>query len=300
MLGGLKIMLNNRYALTVSLDKGIEENRLYEGYDTLLGKFVWLKFIKPTKYMSKTFIADFIDERTVIDNLECPYLLKVLDIGEVVINDANYIYIVSDYSKGILLSDIIRGNYLHIEGIVSIATQLVKCLNMLHSIDRYHGSLNPTNILVDSDYNIKLLEYGTTQGNGGVNIRDSVGRYYLSPSQIVIDYSDYESDFYVLGTILYKAIFNKLPYEPSDDYTEMLKSIDKGVDWYSSVPNYLRSNIKLLDIVKKLLSRGEKYKCADEILLDLSTILYENANIEEVEIEDTKDNECALVSYKSK
>ena len=49
MLGGLKIMLNNRYALTVSLDKGIEENRLYEGYDTLLGKFVWLKFIKPLK-----------------------------------------------------------------------------------------------------------------------------------------------------------------------------------------------------------------------------------------------------------
>lgn len=277
-------MLNNRYALTVSLDDSIDVNTLYEGYDTLKGQFVWVKFIKPTKYMSATFISDFIDERTMIDSLECPYLLKVLDIGEVEINGNRLLYIISEYSKGILLSDIIRGKYIHIEGIVSIATQIVKCLSVLHNNNMYHGSLNPSNILVDSDYNIKLLEYGTTKANGGVNIRDNVGRYYLSPSQININYVDYESDFYVLGAILFKAIFNKLPYEPNDDDYEMLKSIDKGVNWHMLTPYHLRSNSRLLEIVKRLLSRCDKYKCAEDILVDLSTVLYVNANLEEEDV----------------
>ena len=287
-------MLNNRYALTVSLDGLIELNTLYEGYDTLVGQFVWVKFIKPTKYMSKTFISDFIDERTVIDNLECPYLLKVLDVGVVEIKGDKLLYIVSEYSKGILLSDIIKGKYIHIEGVVSIATQIVKCLSMLHSNNMYHGSLNPSNILVDSDYNIKLLECGTTKANGGVNIRDNVGKYYLSPSQININYTDYESDFYVLGAILFKAIFNKLPYEDSDDASEMLKSMDKGINWPMVTSHYLRSNSSLLEIVNRLLSRVEKYKSAEDILVDLSSVLYVNANIEQ----DGNDlsEECSLLS----
>lgn len=274
-------MLDGRYALTVSLNKLIELNVLYEGYDTLEGEFVWLKFISPTEHMRSGFISHYIDERTVVDNIDCPYLLKVRGVGRTVIGGVVLYYIVSEYSKGVLLADMIEGNYIHIEALVSIATQIVKCLALLHNNGMYHGSLNPSNIIVDKDYNVKLMEVGTTKANGAVHMRDSVGRYYLSPSQININHSDFESDYYVLGAILFKVIFNRLPYDTYNTEVKMLSSMDRGVQWHLLTPYHMEANSALVDIVRKLLNRTYKYGSTENILIDLSNVLYDNANLTE-------------------
>lgn len=286
----LDYMLNGRYALTFSIeDRGIEEGNLYEGYDTLIGRFVWLKFIKETEYMSDSLIPDYLDECTAIGDLEGDYLLKTYDAGKCVIGGIEYIYIVSEYKKGILLKEILRGGYLHIEGVVNIATQLVKALNILYINNLYHGNLSPSNILIDSDYNVRLLDVGLTKANNGVHIRDKVSRYFISPSQLNINYSDMYTDFYVLGVILFLSIFNKFPYELSEDGVELLANMDRGIEWHM-LPTYHKvSNAQLLEIVKKLLSRADKYNSTEEILIDLSNVLYSNANISDVVEEDGKE-----------
>lgn len=38
----------------------------------------------------------------------------------------------------------------------------------------YHGDLNPSNILVDKWYNVKILNFGVTKANHGVNIRSGI------------------------------------------------------------------------------------------------------------------------------
>lgn len=273
-------MIDDRYALTINLDEGVDLNVLYEGYDTLRGEYVWVKFIEPTKYMSNTFLSDFIDECTVINNIGCSSILNVVGVGNIVLNDINLIYIVSEYSEGLLLEDMIRGKLIHLEGIVAIATQIVKCLDRLHSNGLYHGSLHPSNIIVDKNYNIKLLEVGITKANSGINIRDNISKYYMSPYQINLDYTDFESDFYILGVVLFKSIFNKMPYTVSDDAMQMLKSIDKGVEWHTLTPFYMQNNGKLLSIVRRLLDRKDKYVSMTDVLIDLSEVLYDNANIE--------------------
>ena len=111
--------------------------------------------------------------------------------------------------KGISLSNIIEGNYLHLEAIISIATQILKGLETAKEHGIYHGDLNPNNILVDKWYNIKILNFGVTKANNGVNIRSGNNIKYLSPHQLCIDYTDTESDFFCFRINFYLSVYLK-------------------------------------------------------------------------------------------
>ena len=69
----------------------------------------------------------------------------------------------------------------------------------------------------------------------------------------------------------------------------MLKIIDKGINFRALKTN--DENKELLNIIKKLLSRSNKYSSFTEVILDLSSIMYEKAEIKEsllIEKEDIK------------
>lgn len=240
---------------------------------------MWLRFIKVTKYMHSNIVADYLDECTLLNSIEGEYILKTYDSGIYVQNNTKYIYIVYEYKKGVLLQDILEGNYLHIEGLVSITTQILKSLNILHSNDIYFANLCPSNILLDSNYRIKILNVGLTKANKGVHIQDTLSKYYISPSQLNINYSDKETDFYLLGVMLFVAMFNKFPYDLNDNPIKLLASMDKGIEWHMLPSYHSKGNAKLLSIVKKLLNRTDKYNSIEEILIDLSSVLYSKANI---------------------
>ena len=84
-----------------------------------------------------------------------------------------------------------------------------------------------------------------------------------------------------MGIILFDAIFKKMPFGIGKDEAEMLKLIDKGIDWNTVGIN--NENIALVNIVKKLTRRTEKYNGINEILIDLSNFMYVKADIEEID-----------------
>ncbi len=59
----------------------------------------------------------------------------------------------------------------------------------------------------------------------------------------------------------------------------MLKQVDKGVRW--SLLEYDKSVEDIVKIIKKLLSRDNKYNTTQEIVIDLSNIIYEGVELEE-------------------
>ena len=80
-----------------------------------------------------------------------------------------------------------------------------------------------------------------------------------------------------------------MPFGIGKDEAEMLKLIDKGIDWNTVGIN--NENIALVNIVKKLTRRTEKYNGINEILIDLSNFMYVKADIEENEEIDEFDEE---------
>lgn len=270
--------IGNRYSI-LNIEGNIEFNKLYKARDLYENKTILLKVIDHNEHICEDFVANLIDESTIIRDINSPYILNMIDVGVDYREYGIWYYMVYDYEKGISLKNIIEGNYLHLEAIISIATQILKGLETAKEHGIYHGDLNPSNILVDKWYNIKILNFGVTKANEGVNIRAGNNIKYLSPHQLCIDYTDIESDFFALGLILFECIFKKLPFGESNDEKEMLKFIDKGINF-----NDLRAingNEELIYIIRKLLNRTNKYSEFKEVILDLSSIMYEKADIKE-------------------
>ena len=281
--------ISDRYQIIGSNGK-IISGKLYKAIDLHKEEFVFIQLIKDNNFVNKKFMQNLIDESMMLNEINYEQMAKMLDIGIHLTAEERYYYVVSEYFSGIELRKVIKGNYMDLSSIVKITKKILKALDTGYRHKLYHGSLSEENILVDENYNIKIYDYGITQANKGVNIRKDNCMMFLSPHQLSINYTDMESDFFTLGVILFDAIFKRPPFGIGDNEEEMLKLIDRGLDWNSVGIN--DENIALVNIVKKLFRRTEKYKDVNEILIDLSKFMYVKADIKEEKSNiDTHDEE---------
>lgn len=280
------IFIGNRYEIT-DRPVYIEENKLYNAYDSEKNVNVKIKIIENNRYISIDFIPNLIDESMVINELKCPYILNILDVGVHRTVDNLLYYIVYENFDGVSLSTLTRGAYLHLDALIRIATQVIKALQSYKSLGKNHGSLKPDDILVDDKYGIKIADFGITEANRGTNIRCSGNLKYLSPSQLSIDFTDIKTDLYCVGVILYEATFKRFPFSEAHTEKQLMKAIDKGVMW--SKVNTNDYNQDFIDIIKKLLERNDNlcYKNYNEVLMSLSQFMYKTSKISTTEINDT-------------
>ena len=150
--------IGNRYSI-INIEDNIEFNKLYKARDLYENKTILLKVINHNNHICEDFLANLIDESTIIREINSPYILNMIDVGVDYREDGIWYYMIYEYEKGISLNNIIEGNYLHLEAIISIATQILKGLEAAKEHGMYHGDLNPSNILVDKWYNVKILNF---------------------------------------------------------------------------------------------------------------------------------------------
>nr|UWI52036.1 protein kinase [Clostridioides difficile] len=290
--------IGNRYEV-VNSDDVLEINKIYKARDVFYRKNVLIKVIKHNNYICEDFVSNLIDESTALDEINSPYILKIIDVGIHCTEEATLYYIVSEDFDGIGLDELILGNYLHLEAIINIMIQVLKALEMIHRNYSYHGSLKSSSIMVNTEYNIKICDFGITRANNGVNTRSYGNRKYLCPHQLCINYTDRESDFFATGLILFESIFKKLPFGEANSEEKMLQLIDKGLDWNSI--RAINGNIELINVIKRLLGRNNKYTRANDIIVDLSKVMYEKAYIEvEDKVEEEKHDKIVQVKKENK
>ena len=270
--------ISKRYVV-LDNDEEIIFGKLYKARDLQDDILVFIQLIRDNKNIDKTFLPNLIDESMTLSQIDSNYIAKILDLGVHYTENERCYYIVSEYFAGIELRKVINGNYMDLNSIVKITRKILRALNTSYNNRLYHGALTEDNIFVDENYNVKIYDYGVTQANNGINIRKNNSIGFLSPHQININYTDMESDFFTLGVILFDAIFKKMPFGVGKNENDMLKLIDKGIDWNTVAIN--NENIELVNIVKKLIRRTEKYNSVEEILIDLSKFMYVKADIEE-------------------
>ena len=294
-------LISDRYEiLGLDSEENIVSGKLYKARDLLEGVFVYIQLIKDNIYMNEKFLPNLIDEAVILNEINSNNIARVLDLGIYLGSEERYFYIVNEYFSGIELKKIINGNYMDLSTVVTITNKVLKTLEEAYKHNLYHGGLTEENIFIDENYNLKIYDFCITKANKGVNIRKENCIEFLSPYQLNIDFTDRQSDFFTLGIILFNAIFNKMPFGSAKDEKEMLKLINKGIDWNHIVIN--NENIVLVNIIKKLTGRNEKYESVHEILVDLSEFMYTKANIKEDEVEyvEGKKLDILIDKYKNK
>lgn len=121
--------------------------------------------------------------------------------------------------------------------------QLVNTIEYLQNKHVMHRDLKPLNIMIDDNFNLKLIDFGEAKSDKEVhksaldegNIVDTfVGTpNYLSPEVIKSDKHTLAIDVWAIGNILYKMLFGKVAFPGRNKMLVYDNICKREIDWPS-------------------------------------------------------------------
>ena len=169
------------------------------------------------QYLLKKFIIKKEEERDILTEemekikaLNCKYVVNICDYFIEKNKDEENLCVLIEYFENDNLEKLIKKEeFLNSRNIWRIFIQLLLGLNSLHSRDIIIKDLNPKNIFIDNENNIKIflpLNYDVNKS------KDFSLMLYDSPEIINGGNYNKESDIWSLGCILYELITKKMPF----------------------------------------------------------------------------------------
>ena len=128
---------------------------VYRGYQPSIGREVAIKIVKPEFANHPAFIRRFESEARLVASLEHPHIVSVYDYWR----DADGAYIVGPYLAGRSLADATFAT-MSMTQVIKIASQVGSALSYAHRQGVVHRDVKPANILLDSDGNAYLADFG--------------------------------------------------------------------------------------------------------------------------------------------
>lgn len=157
----------------------------------------------------------FIDEAVALSNMNHPNIVQVTDVFE----ENGTVYYVMDYIEGLSLNDVVKKKGpLSEEKVMKYIFQVCNALQYLHSRNRLHLDLKPSNIMIDGDDRAILIDFGASKQydeENGENTSTLLGRTpgYAPLEQMGNDVVKFTpaTDIYALGATLYKLLTGITP-----------------------------------------------------------------------------------------
>lgn len=206
-----------RYIITERINVG-GSSIIYKGIHSMLNMPVAIKMLNHEMAMEPDFIEIFRNEAKTIAQLNHPHIVKVYDIEELY----RTIFIIMEYLEGTTLKDMLKNiPKLSIAKILDIIMQVCFGLEYAHRHGVIHQDINPNNLFVQSDGQVKIIDFGLACRPGcvDVNFLFPGTLNYISPEQIKGNPIDERTDIYSLGITVYEMIAGRLPFSGDDART---------------------------------------------------------------------------------
>jgi tetratricopeptide (TPR) repeat protein len=165
--------------------------------------------------------ARFRREFRVLQKLEHPYVVRVLEFGE----GSKGSYLVMEFIEGNDLAHWQGEPPNTLEGIrrtVKIASKIAQGLEHVHRTGVIHRDLKPENILVDSHDTPKITDFGLARDtNASAMTHAGRGGFlgtllYAAPEQIQGRSLDHRADLYAFGMLLYRLLTGETAFGDRD------------------------------------------------------------------------------------
>lgn len=211
---------------------------IYKAYQPSMDRTVAVKILPSQLASSEEFTQRFRQEAHIIARLEHPHILPVIDYGE----SEGVTYLVMRYlDTGTLKDKMEADRPLPLDEIDRLFTQLADALSYAHSHDIVHRDLKPSNVLVDSQGNLFLTDFGFAKWLESASPRltqtDAImgTPSYISPEQAQAAKVDQRSDIYSFGIIIYEMVTGSVPFVSDTPLAVILKHVNDPLPLPSTV-----------------------------------------------------------------
>ncbi|PIE89252.1 MAG: hypothetical protein CR997_12015 [Acidobacteria bacterium] len=242
-------------------------------------KKVAIKILKDASFASREKLDRFRSEQQFLATLNHSNIARILDGG---IRKDGQPYFIMEYVNGLPLTEFCKVHKLKIRERLELFLQLCEAVQFSHRNLIIHRDLKPDNILVTSDRQVKLLDFGiakatkTDHSFPNSNLTQDgqliATPAYASPEALKGESITVSSDIYSLGLILYELLLGVHPFiPPSSTPIEAMYKMMNVTPLKPSV--LLKANLKddQIRMESKLTSQEQK-KFQRELHGDLDTI----------------------------
>src|SRR5438105_10640311 len=271
-----------RYEIRAKIGEG-GMGEVYLAQDSQLDRIVALKLLSAEIARDQQRLYRFLQEARDASKLKSANVAHIYEIGEV----EGHHFIAMEYVEGEPLNNKMAGRPMEAAEIVKLGIQIARALDEAHSKGITHRDIKPQNIIVTSDAEVKMLDFGlaklsavpsetdlTPESELATKVKTSPGVVmgtvnYMSPEQAMGRDVDHRTDIFSLGVVLYEMATARVPFSGAS----LTETIDRIAHAQPEAIARFNYNVppELEVIIKKALrkNRDERYQSARDLLVDL-------------------------------
>ncbi|QTN31679.1 serine/threonine protein kinase [Akkermansiaceae bacterium] len=241
--------------------------------DETLGREVALKILSEEYSNDEKRIAAFEQEARLTASFSHPNVVRVLTTGRAF----GRFYIAMEFVPGGHFEHQIREKGVISEAeLLPLAIQVAEGLKGAQSAGLIHRDVKPGNILLDSEGNAKLVDFGlalVTKGGKATATEIWATPYYVPPEAIEGQPEDFRSDIYAFGATLYHALAGKPPCDEETMATDKLREAKQRIiPLKRAAPHLLDETCAVVDRAMAYQSI-QRFGSYDDMIAGLKTAL---------------------------